>query len=55
MGNAEPSTFVPRLLALHAEGRLPVERLMRDYAFADINSAVDDHVRGVTVKPVLSL
>jgi aryl-alcohol dehydrogenase len=54
MGNAEPSSFIPKLLALHEAGNLPVDRLMRDYAFVDINRAVEDHVKGLTVKPVLT-
>jgi aryl-alcohol dehydrogenase len=52
-GDAVPQELVPRLLALHAEGRLPLERLIRTYAFEDIDAAAADAARGATIKPVL--
>ncbi len=52
-GDADPHEFLPRLVALHAEGRLPLEELVTTYPFTDINRAVADSVAGVTVKPVL--
>lgn len=54
-GDTDPETFIPELLA-HAEaGRLPVEKLIRTYPFAQINQAVDDQLAGSVVKPVLLL
>jgi aryl-alcohol dehydrogenase len=52
-GDAVPQDFVPRLLALHADGRLPLEKLVRTYAFDDIDTAAAEAARGTTVKPVL--
>ena len=48
-----PQQFVPRLLELHAEGRLPLEKLIRTYDFDDIDTAVADAASGATIKPVL--
>ncbi|KZE42084.1 NAD(P)-dependent alcohol dehydrogenase [Microbacterium sp. T32] len=53
MGDSEPRELIPRLVALHAEGRLPLEKLERRYALDDIQSAVDDMHSGATVKPVI--
>jgi aryl-alcohol dehydrogenase len=52
-GDAVPRHFVPRLLELHAEGRLPLEKLIRTYDFDDIDTAVADAASGATIKPVL--
>lgn len=52
-GDADPQSFIPQLLALHAEGRFPFERLIRTYPFDAINEAIDDQHEGRCVKPVL--
>ena len=52
-GDAVPQDFVPRLLALHADGRLPLEKLVRTYPFDDIDTAAAEAARGTTIKPVL--
>jgi aryl-alcohol dehydrogenase len=54
-GDAVAQQFVPRLLALHAEGRLPLEKLIRTYDFDAIDAAVADAGNGATIKPVLLL
>jgi aryl-alcohol dehydrogenase len=54
-GDAVAQQFVPRLLDLHAEGRLPLEKLIRTYDFDDIDTAVADARCGATIKPVLVL
>lgn len=54
-GDAVPQTFVPELLALQAAGRLPVQKLVRTYAFDELDKAVDDTTSGRTVKAVLLL
>jgi aryl-alcohol dehydrogenase len=45
--------FIPRLLDLHRQGRFPVERLVRNYPFAEVNTAMADSRAGATIKPVL--
>jgi aryl-alcohol dehydrogenase len=52
-GDAVPQELLPRLLELHAAGRLPIEKLIRTYAFEDIEVAVADAALGATIKPVL--
>ncbi|XVV16343.1 NAD(P)-dependent alcohol dehydrogenase [Actinoplanes sp. CA-131856] len=49
-GDATPAGFIPRLVDLHREGRLPVERLVGEFAFDEIESAA----RSGTIKPVLT-
>ncbi|WP_159501895.1 NAD(P)-dependent alcohol dehydrogenase [Microbacterium sp. 18062] len=53
MGDTDPQTLIPELVALHATGGLPLERLQRRYALEDIQQAADDMHHGVTVKPVI--
>ena len=52
-GDAVPQEFLPRLLELYSEGRLPLEKLIRKYDFEDIDTAVADAASGATIKPVL--
>lgn len=53
LGDSEPQSFVPALIAAWRQGRFPIERLERRYAFEDINEAVADAASGETIKPVL--
>ncbi|GIE83446.1 zinc-binding alcohol dehydrogenase [Actinoplanes philippinensis] len=53
-GDASPATFLPQLVDLHRLGRLPVERLITEYPFEDIESAARDAASGKVVKPVLT-
>ncbi len=53
-GHINPTVFLPRLLDLHAQGRFPVDRLVKNYAFADLNTAIADSLSGATIKPVLT-
>lgn len=52
-GDADPQTFIPRLIDMHRRGLFPFERLLRFYPFEAINEAVADMEAGRTVKPVL--
>jgi aryl-alcohol dehydrogenase len=53
-GHINPTVFIPRLLDLHAQGRFPVDRLVRNYPFAELNTAIADSLSGATIKPVLT-
>ena len=53
-GHINPTVFIPRLLELHARGRFPVDRLVRNYPFAQLNTAIADSLSGATIKPVLT-
>lgn len=39
-GDADPQVFIPQLVRWHAEGKFPLEKIIRRYAFAEINTAV---------------
>ena len=52
-GDAVPSEFIPRLVALHAEGRFPFEKMITKYPFSKINEAIADQHKGKVVKAVL--
>lgn len=56
MGDAAAHTFVPYLAALHRDGRLPFDRFVTFYDFADIERAVHDSaVTGEVIKPILQM
>ncbi len=52
-GDADPQDFVPKLAAMHLEGRFPHDRLIGTFPFAEINRACEAMESGETVKPVL--
>jgi len=54
-GWSQPTAFLPRLVDLMMEGKMPVDRLMTFYELADINRAAADAVKGTTIKPVLRM
>ena len=47
------SEFIPRLVALFRDGRLPLEKLTRFYALDEIDQAVRDAESGHVVKAIL--
>ena len=47
------SELVPQLLALHAEGVMPIEQLIDFFPFEHVNDAIAAAVSGGCVKPVL--
>lgn len=53
-GHINPTVFIPRLLDLHSHGRFPVDRLVKNYPFAQLNQAIADSSSGATIKPVLT-
>ena len=53
-GSARPALDMPMTLRLHAEGRLPLERLVtRRYRLHDVNEAFSDMTSGVVARGVL--
>jgi aryl-alcohol dehydrogenase len=54
-GDSLAAVFIPQLIELHRQGRFPFERLIRFYEFDEINAAIDDAAKGVTIKPVLRM
>jgi aryl-alcohol dehydrogenase len=53
-GDADPEAFIPELLALHAEGRFPFEKLITTYPLSSINEALADQASGKAIKVVLT-
>ena len=54
-GESRPKEFLPRLIALHRQGRFPFERMIRRFSLAEINAAVAAGERGEAVKPALAM
>ncbi|MGW2382340.1 NAD(P)-dependent alcohol dehydrogenase [Streptomyces sp. NPDC001658] len=54
LGDAETQSFIPALVELVKDGRLPLDRLISTYPFADIEQAVRDMRAGKAIKPVLT-
>ncbi|MFI5529587.1 NAD(P)-dependent alcohol dehydrogenase [Kitasatospora sp. NPDC051853] len=52
-GASLPGRFLPALVELHRTGRLPLDRLVRTYPFAEIERAAAAAEAGEVVKPVL--
>jgi len=53
-GDADPHRLIPDLIDQWRSGRLPVDRLVTTYPFADIEQAIADQQAGLVVKPVLT-
>ncbi len=54
-GESHVQTFIPRLIELYREGKLPIDRLVRHYPHEAIDAAVADMLAGKTVKAVLRI
>ena len=54
-GDASPGFFIPLLIEYYRQGRLPFDRLIRFYPFADIAQAFADCEHGTTIKAVLRM
>jgi aryl-alcohol dehydrogenase/geraniol dehydrogenase (NAD+) len=53
-GDANPQTFIPKMLALQAQGKFPFDRLITKFPFAQINEAMHAAESGEVIKPVLT-
>lgn len=54
-GESKPVEFIPKLVDLLMQGKMPVDRMMTFYDLADINQAARDSASGTTIKPVLRM
>ena len=52
-GSATPRVLLPRLIHWYKQGRFPFDRLVKRFAFADINKAFEESAAGRVVKAVL--
>ena len=53
--DVNPHEFIPDMLNLYKEGKLPFTKLISLYHLNQINQAVQDQHDGVCVKPVMVL
>jgi aryl-alcohol dehydrogenase len=54
-GESQPKEFIPELIDLLMQGKMPVDRMITFYDIADINRAAQDSANGTTIKPVLRM
>jgi len=52
-GDSDIQRLIPELVAHYLEGRFPIDRLVRYYAFAEVNDAVAASRSGSVVKPIV--
>lgn len=54
-GGSTSQDLIPALLGLYQQGRFPIDRLVKTYDFAALDTAISDAVSGETIKAVLTL
>ena len=52
-GDSDPETFLPELIELHRQGKLPFDRMITTFPFAKINEAIAAQHHGECIKVVL--
>jgi len=52
-GGIDPQQFIPHLIDHYRAGQLPLDKLVRTYPFAAIETAFEASEKGLVVKPVL--
>ena len=52
-GDSIPQEFIPKMIELFRQGLFPFDKLVKSYPLEDINKAVEDSEKGVTIKPVI--
>lgn len=54
-GDSIPDDFIPTLVRLNQQGLFPYDKLIKKYNFEDINQAIEDSEKGITIKPVIRI
>lgn len=54
-GDSVPSVFIPKLVQLVKDGRLPLEKMVTFYSLDEINEAIEDGISGKTTKAVIRM
>jgi aryl-alcohol dehydrogenase len=54
-GESQPREFIPKLVDLLMQDKMPVDRMITFYPLAEINRAARDSSQGTTIKPVLRM
>ncbi|WP_420467717.1 NAD(P)-dependent alcohol dehydrogenase [Panacagrimonas sp.] len=52
-GDADPQTFIPRMIGWYKEGKFPFDKLIKKFPFDQINEAAEASEKGDAIKPVL--
>lgn len=52
-GDSDPDVFIPEMIELYRQGKLPFDKLIRTYPLSEINKAIEDQHHGRCVKVVL--
>lgn len=52
-GDADPQTFIPRMIEWYKAGKFPFDRLIKTFPFDQINEAAHASETGAAIKPVL--
>lgn len=55
MGSVNPKVFIPKLIQLYEENKLPLEDIVAFYPFDQINEAIKEIEDGLAIKAVLKL
>jgi aryl-alcohol dehydrogenase len=51
--DSDPQSFIPELIAHHATGRFPFDKLIQTFPLAEINEVLGAQARGECIKVVL--
>jgi aryl-alcohol dehydrogenase len=54
-GESQPREFIPKLVDLLMQDKMPVERMITFYPLAEINRAAQESSQGTAIKPVLRM
>jgi aryl-alcohol dehydrogenase len=52
-GESTPDVFIPMMVDFYLQGRFPFDKLVKFYAFDQINEAIHDSNAGRTIKPIV--
>lgn len=52
-GDADPQSFIPQMIAWYQAGKFPFDRLVKKFAFSEINEAAHASETGGAIKPVM--
>lgn len=53
MGDVAGKVIIPILCEMHAEGKFPMEKIMKFYRLDEVNKAMEEAESGIAIKPVL--
>lgn len=54
-GDSIPDLFIPKLIQLYLDGVFPFDKMVKFYELDQINEAVEDSEKGITLKPIIRM